>query len=118
MSTLIKDGTIVTASEICESDLLIVNEKIIAMGSGLESRAEEIIDAKGKYIFPGGIDGHTHFSIPFMGTKTTGFDTTPSAAVGGTTTVIDFAPQPAGMSLLDSIIKHREEEAEGNCAVD
>jgi len=118
MSALIKDGTIVTASDICESDLLIDNEKIIAMGSGLESRAEAIIDAKGKYIFPGGIDGHTHFSIPFMGTKTTGFDTTPSAAVGGTTTVIDFAPQPAGMSLLDSIIKHREEEAEGNCAVD
>jgi dihydropyrimidinase len=53
-----------------------------------------------------------------MGTSTAGFETTPAAIVGGTTTVVDFSPQPAGMSLLDSIAKHREEKAEGKSAVD
>jgi len=118
MSILITNGTIVTASDRFKGDILVDDEKIIAIGSNLDGRTKDSIDADGKYIFPGGIDGHTHFRIPFMGTRTTGFDTTPSAAVGGTTTVIDFASQPQGMSLLDSIAKHREEEAEGKCAVD
>lgn len=118
MATLIKNGTIVTAAEQFKGDILIDGEKIIAIGSGLDGRAEEKIDAEGKYIFPGGIDGHTHFGIPFMGTSTAGFDTTPAAIVGGTTTIVDFAPQPQGMSLLDSIAKHREEKAEGISAVD
>ena len=118
MGTLIKRGTIVTATEIYAGDILIEHEKIAVIGSGLEARADKVIDAKGKYIFPGGIDGHTHFRFPFMGTKTTGFATTPAAAVGGTTTVIDFAPQTPGMSLLDSIAKHREEEADNVSVVD
>jgi dihydropyrimidinase len=53
-----------------------------------------------------------------MGTTTAGFDTTPAALVGGTTTVVDFAPQPQGMGLLDAMIKHREEKAEGKAATD
>lgn len=118
MGTLIKNGTIVTSAERFKGDVLIDGEKIIAIGSGLDGRAEAIINAEGKYILPGGIDGHTHFNLPFMGTLTAGFETTPAAIVGGTTTIIDFAPQPQGMSLLDSIAKHREEKAEGRSAVD
>lgn len=118
MATLIRNGTIVTAVERFKGDILIDGEKITAIGTGLEGRAEEIVDAEGKYILPGGIDGHTHFSLPFMGTSTAGFETTPAAIVGGTTTIVDFAPQPQGMSLLDSIAKHREEKAEGKSAVD
>jgi dihydropyrimidinase len=118
MATLIKNGTIVTATEEFKGDILIDGEKITAMGSGLEGRAEETIDAKGKYIFPGGIDGHTHFGIPFMGTQTAAFETTPSAIVGGTTSIIDFIPQPQGMSLLDASAKHRKEMAEGVSAAD
>ena len=118
MATLIKNGTIVTASEQYQSDVLIEGEKIIAIGAGLDDRAETTIDAKGKYLFPGGIDAHSHFDLPFMGTNTAGFDTTPAAIVGGTTSVIDFTPQPAGMSLQDSIAKHREEAIEGKTAVD
>lgn len=118
MAMLIKNGTIVSACDKFKGDILISGEKVVAMGSGLDSRAEKTIDATGKLVFPGGVDGHTHFRIPFMGTRTTGFETTPSAAIGGTTTVIDFAPQPQGMSLLDSVHKHREEQAEGKCAVD
>ena len=118
MAKLIKGGTIVSASEQFKGDILIEGEKIVALGSGLEGRAEETVDATGKYVFPGGIDGHTHFKLPFMGTHTASFDTAAGAAVGGTTTIIDFAPQPKGMSLMDSIAKHREEEADGKCPVD
>ena len=118
MAILIKNGIIVNAAEMSRTDVLIEGERIAAVGGGLDGRAQETIDATGKYLFPGGIDGHTHFKLPFMGTHTAGFDTAYAAAVGGTTTIIDFAPQPAGMSLLDSISKHREEEAEGKCAVD
>jgi dihydropyrimidinase len=118
MATLIKNGTIVTAAEEFTGDILIEGEHIKAMGRGFDRGAAEVIDATGKYVLPGGIDGHTHFSIPFMGTSTAGFDTTPGAIVGGTTTIVDFAPQPQGMSLMDSIAKHREEKAEGKSAVD
>ncbi|NIM99819.1 MAG: dihydropyrimidinase [candidate division Zixibacteria bacterium] len=118
MATLIRNGTIVTAVERFKGDILIDGEKITAIGTGLEGRAEEIVDAEGKYILPGGIDGHTHFSLPFMGTSTAGFETTLAAIVGGTTTIVDFAPQPQGMFLLDSIAKHREEKAEGKSVVD
>jgi dihydropyrimidinase len=118
MARLIKNGTVVTASDHFRADVLIDGEKIIAMGHGLDDRAGEIIDAEEKYVFPGGIDGHTHFSLPFMGTSTAGFDTTPAAIVGGTTTVVDFAPQPQGMGLVDSVVKHREEKADGISAVD
>lgn len=118
MTTLIKNGTIVASAEQAKGDILIDGEKIVAIGSGLEGRAQVIVDAQGKYIFPGGIDGHTHFGLPFMGTSTAGFETTPAAIVGGTTTVVDFAPQPQGMSLVEAIAKHREEKAEGKAAVD
>lgn len=118
MALLIKNGTIVTATEEFRGDILVDGEKIAAIGSGLDTKATETIDAKEKYIFPGGIDGHTHFGIPFMGTQTAGFDTTPAAVVGGTTTIIDFIPQPQGMSLLDASAKHRSEMAEGISSAD
>ena len=118
MAILVKNGTIVTATDQFKGDLFIDQEKIKAIGSGLEGRAKEVINAEGKYIFPGGIDGHTHFSLPFMGTSTAGFETTAAAVVGGTTTIVDFVPQPQGMSLLDSVAKHREEKADGKSAVD
>lgn len=118
MAILIKNGTIVTATEQYKSDVLIDGETVVAIGSGLDDRAETVIDARGKYLFPGGIDGHSHFDLPFMGTNTAGFDTTPAAIVGGTTSVVDFTPQPAGLSLMDSITKHREEAIEGKTAVD
>ena len=118
MSFLIKGGTIVTANEQYRADLLVDGEKVAAIGTGLDSLAENVVDATGKYLLPGGIDAHTHFKLPFMGTHTQGFDTTPAAIVGGTTCIVDFSPQYPGMGLLDSIHKHREDEAEGRSAVD
>lgn len=118
MSTLIKNGTIVTSSDEYRADILVEGEKIAAIGNGLENRAETATDATGRYIFPGGIDGHTHFNTFAQGARTAGFETTPGAIVGGTTCVVDFAPQPKGMSLVDAIAKHREESAEGKSVVD
>ena len=118
MAIAITNGTVVTASDEYKADVLIKGETIAAIGDDLADRAETVIDATGKLVLPGGIDGHTHFRLPFMGTHTAGFETTAAAAVGGTTCIIDFAPQVPGMSLVDSIAKHREEEAEGKVAVD
>ncbi len=118
MSVLIKNGMIVTSINECVADILIEGEKIIAIGKGLDDRAMKVIDASGKYLLPGGVDNHTHFALPFGGTVTRGFETTPAAIVGGTTTVVDFAPQPRGMGIMDSIAKHDEEQARGKSAVD
>jgi dihydropyrimidinase len=119
MTTLIRNGTIVTASDQYKADLLIIGEKIAAVGMGLEGRADVTVDATGKYIFPGGVDGHVHLGqMSSRGTAVTGYETTPAALAGGTTTVIGFAPQNEGMGLLDAVIKFREETAEGQSAVD
>ncbi|NLS44830.1 MAG: dihydropyrimidinase [Firmicutes bacterium] len=118
MSFLIKNGTIVTAVNEYIADILVKGEKIVAIGDGLDDRADKSVDATGMYVLPGGVDQHTHFALPFGGTLTRGFETSPAAAVGGTTTVVDFVPQPQGMGLVDSVTKHIEEQAEGKAAVD
>lgn len=118
MGMLIRNGEIVTSSGRFKADIALEGEKIVSVGQSVRGKMEEVIDAAGKLIFPGGVDGHTHFALPFMGTTTAGFETTSAAVLGGTTTVIDFAPQPEGLGLVDSVIKHLEEEAEGKAAAD
>jgi len=118
MATLIKGGKVVTSTDTFKADILIKGEKIAAIGLGLDKMADEIVDARGKLLLPGGIDAHTHFSILFMGAKAPGFDTAKAAAVGGTTTIVDFVPQPAGKSLVQSLKLHRQNEADGKSAVD
>ena len=63
MRTLIANGTIVTAADTFSGDILVEDEQIAAIGSGL-GPADRTIDASGRYIFPGGIDEHTHFGLP------------------------------------------------------
>ncbi len=118
MSVLIANGTIVTSLGEYGADILVEGETIVAIGKGLDKRAAEVIDASGKYVLPGGVDNHTHFALPFGGTVTRGFETTPAAILGGTTTIVDYAPQPRGMSITDSVAKHDEERASGKSAVD
>lgn len=118
MSLLVKNGTIVTCIDEYKADILIEGERIIAIGYDLDDRADEVVDAGGMFVLPGGVDQHTHFALPFGGTLTRGFETTPAAAVGGTTTIVDFAPQPRGMGIIDSVAKHMEEQADGKSAVD
>jgi dihydropyrimidinase len=118
MSLLIKNGTIVTSTSEYKADILIRDEKIAAIGMNLDGQAQEIVDASGKYILPGGVDGHTHFAWPSGGIRTPGFETTPAAIVGGTTTVVDFAAQPHGLSIKEAVAKHAEEHAAGKSVVD
>src|SRR5437870_3405957 len=101
MRTLIKNGTVVTASDTSKTDVLIDGEKIAAIGSGLATSADQVIDAENRYVMPGAIDVHTHMELPFGGTfASDDFATgTAAAAWGGTTTIVDFAIQDFGESL-------------------
>ena len=108
---LIKNGIILTAETEFEGDILVDGEVIRAVGRGLDGLADDVIDASGKYIFPGGVDEHTHFGS-FGGRL---FETTEAAAVGGTTTVVDFAPQDQGDSLGAAIEKHAARAAGVSC---
>jgi dihydropyrimidinase len=101
MTTLIKNGRIITASDDYVADILIENEKISAIGKNLPDNVDSIIDATGMLIFPGGIDPHVHLEMPFMGTfSSDSYETGTRAALhGGTTTVIDFILQKQGNSL-------------------
>jgi dihydropyrimidinase len=124
MSILIRGGTVVTAEGTLDADVLIEGEKIAAMlarpaADGLQANADEVVDATDKYVIPGGIDGHTHMEMPFGGTFSVDtFATgTTAAAWGGTTTIIDFAVQAKGTSLLATLDKWHEKAA-GNCAID
>ena len=99
MHTLIKNGTLITASETFQADILVENEQIRLIGTGLTHPTAEIIDAAGKFITPGGVDPHTHFDLPMFGTVSSDDHYTghKAAAFGGTTTVMDFVVQePAG----------------------
>src|SRR5579872_3299425 len=100
--TLIVNGTVVTATDTYAADVAITDGKVIAVGQGLaRDNAKRVLDAKGKYVMPGGIDVHTHLDMPFGGTTSADdFETgTRAAAFGGTTTLIDFAIQYKGQPL-------------------
>lgn len=105
MKKLVKNGTIVTASDTYQADLVIVDGKIALIGTDLSEEDAEVVDATGCYVFPGGVDPHTHFEMPFGGTVTKDdFETgTIAAAYGGTTTVIDFCLSSKGKPLKSAI---------------
>ena len=101
MSILITGGTIVTATDQYVGDVFIDGEKITTIGTTLGMIADRVIDAKGKFVLPGGIDVHTHMDMPFGGTTSADdFESgTIAAAFGGTTTIVDFAIQYQGQTL-------------------
>ncbi len=109
MSLLIKNGTIISAVNEYKADILIEGEKIVAIGTELDDRADEIVDATGKYVFPGGVDEHVHYNS----FNSLGYETSHAALVGGTTTVGDFVVQPVGVGLKDSIINYKKEFLDG-----
>lgn len=119
MSLLIKNGRIITAEQDYIADIYVEKEKITTIGTSLSIQAEKTIDAKGKYVIPGGIDVHTHLDMPFGGTTSSDdFETgTIAAAFGGTTSLIDFAIQPKGKSMKVGLdIWHNK--AEGKACID
>lgn len=125
MTTLIKGGTVVSATGADPADVVIEGDKIVAVvapGSSIAASVEhnaEVLDAVGKYVIPGGVDVHTHMQLD-VGT-TTSSDTfesgTTAAAWGGTTTIVDFVTQELGREVRECL-DERFAEAEGNCAID
>jgi dihydropyrimidinase len=100
--TLIVNGTVVTATDTYIADVAISGGKVTAIGQNLpRENTTRVLDAKSKYVMPGGIDVHTHLDMPFGGTTSADdFETgTRAAAFGGTTTLIDFAIQYKGQPL-------------------
>ena len=119
MSLLIKNGRIITAEQDYTGDIYIEKDKITMIGVSLKMEADKVIDAKDKYVIPGGIDVHTHLDMPFGGTVSSdNFETgTRAAAFGGTTALIDFAIQAKGTKMrtaLDTWWK----KAEGLATID
>src|SRR5881409_1412233 len=93
MALLIKNGEIITADSRCVADIFCEGETISAIGKNLPApTGAEVIDAKGKFVFPGFIDPHVHIYLPFMGTysKDTYETGSKAALVGGTTTLIEM----------------------------
>lgn len=119
MGKLIRNGLIVTATDTYEADILIEDGIVQAIGLDLEAGNAEVIDAQGCYIFPGGVDPHTHLDMPFGGTVTADdfFTGTQAAAYGGTTTVIDFCLTQKGLPLYSAIQTWHEKSA-GKAVID
>ena len=119
MSVLIKNGHIFTAVDNYVADILVEDGKIRTIGIDLSADDAKTIDATGKYVIPGGIDPHTHLDFPFGGTVSSDdFNTgTVAAAVGGTTSIVDFVVQQPGQALTEALdIWHQK--AGGQAAVD
>ena len=119
MKTLIKNGRIITSVDDYVADILIDGETIAVIGKGLKMEADTIIDASGKLVIPGGIDAHTHLDMPFGGTTSADdfLTGTRAAACGGTTTIVDFAIQNKGQSIVEALdIWHNK--AAGKAAID
>ena len=95
MTTLVKNGRIITATDDYVADILIDGDKIQLIGANLAMPADRTIDARGKYVIPGGIDPHTHMELNVgAAVSSDDFETgTIAAAHGGTTTIIDFVTQ-------------------------
>ncbi|NRR20052.1 dihydropyrimidinase [Brevibacillus sp. MS2.2] len=119
MKKCIRNGTVVTASDTYQADILIEGEKVVAIGSNLDGKDAEDIDATGYYVFPGGIDPHTHLDMPFGGTVTSDnfYTGTKAAAFGGTTSIIDFCLTNKGEPLHSSISTWHE-KARGKAVID
>lgn len=116
---VIKEGTIVTSAESFKADLAVKDGKIAAIGLSLAQYGRKVIEAKGKYLFPGGIDVHTHLAMP-CGDLVTSDDFssgTIAAACGGTTTIIDFANQTKGRPLAETA-ESWHKKAEGKAVID
>jgi dihydropyrimidinase len=116
MSILIKNGRIVTASDDYHGDVYIEGEKIHSIGANLNIEADQIIDAAGMLVLPGGIDPHVHLDMPFMGTFSSDdyASGTLAALHGGTTMVIDFVLQTQGKSLRHAL-NQWQGRSNGNC---
>ncbi len=120
MDLIIKNGTIVTATEMFKADVAVKDGKIAAIGADLPTDGcANVVDATGKLVLPGAIDAHTHLAMPFGGTISADgyFAGTRAAACGGTTTVFDYVLQDFDENMVDSV-KRRDALCAPEAAVD
>src|SRR5499427_9889896 len=122
MKTLIRNGHIVTAVDSYTADILVDGTTVVLIGKDLQEIAgalDKTLDATDKLVIPGGIDPHTHMDLPFGGTSSSDdFETgTRAAAVGGTTTIIDFAIQGRGTHMRDALDAWLK-KAQGKACID
>ena len=119
MTTLIKNGRIITATDDYVADIFIDGQTVKTIGSKLALSADKTIDATGKLVIPGAIDPHVHMQLPFGGTVSSDdFETgTRAAAWGGTTTIIDFAIQYKGKTFQQTL-DDWDAKSRGRCAID
>ncbi|MGV8984677.1 MAG: dihydropyrimidinase [Cypionkella sp.] len=115
MTTIIKNGTIVTADLTYKADVRIEGGVISEIGPNLKGGTE--LDASGCYVMPGGIDPHTHLEMPFMGTYSTDdFESgTRAALAGGTTMVVDFVLPGQGQGLMDAAQMWHNKSGRASC---
>lgn len=120
MKYLLKNGTLVSGEGTEQKDILIEGEKIVKIAPHIEDGGAEEINVEGKLLFPGFIDGHTHFDLEVAGTVTADdFETGTKAAIsGGTTLVIDFASQDKGGHTLKEGLEKWHKKAGGKCSCD
>ena len=120
MKYLLKNGTLVSGEGTEQKDILIEGEKIVKIAPHIEDGDAEEINVEGKLLFPGFIDGHTHFDLEVAGTVTADdFETGTKAAIsGGTTLVIDFASQDKGGHTLKEGLEKWHKKADGKCSCD
>lgn len=105
MGLLIQHGTVVTAERTFAADVLIEGSTIREVRAGIDAAQHTLVDARGMLLLPGGVDAHTHMDMPFGGTMSSDdFETgTRAAAIGGTTTIVDFAIQARGTKMRDAL---------------
>ena len=119
MDFIIKNGIVVTSTEMFKADIAVTEGKISAIADDLNSDGIMTVEAKGKYVLPGAIDAHTHLAMPFGGPISSDdyYSGTRAAACGGTTTVFDFVLQDFGETMVDAV-KRRDALCKDNAVVD
>src|SRR5277367_479966 len=119
MGILIQNGTVVTADRIEKANVLIEGSTIREVLSSIDPKGHVVVDADSLFVLPGGIDAHTHMDMPFGGTVSADdfLTGTRAAAIGGTTTIVDFAIQAKGTRMRDALDIWRA-KAEGKACID
>jgi dihydropyrimidinase len=119
MGLLIRNGMVVTDEATFAADVLIEGSAVKEVRSGIDADGHTVVDATGMLLLPGGVDAHTHLDMPFGGTTSSDdFETgTRAAAIGGTTTIVDFAIQAKGTKMRDALDLWWN-KAEGKACID
>lgn len=119
MGTVLQGGTVVTAADTYQADVRMEEGKVVAVGRRIIEDGDTVLDVNGCYLFPGGIDPHTHFDLPIgiMRTADDFASGTRAALLGGTTTVIDYATQFRGETLRQGL-QNWHDRAEGQAYTD